>query len=79
MRSHNFLVGLFVLAGLTIFTVGIFLVGNRHEAFTRHVEFYTEFTNLDGLTKGSDVKVAGMDAGQIVDVGVPTAPHRAFA
>ena len=54
MRSHNFLVGLFVLAGLTILTVGIFLVGNRHEAFARHVEFYTEFTNLDGLTKGSE-------------------------
>jgi phospholipid/cholesterol/gamma-HCH transport system substrate-binding protein len=78
MRSHNFLVGLFVLAGLTIFTVGIFLVGNRHEAFARHVEFYTEFTNLDGLTKGSKVKVAGMDAGQIVDVGVPDSPASRF-
>jgi phospholipid/cholesterol/gamma-HCH transport system substrate-binding protein len=78
MRSHNFLVGLFVLAGLTIFTVGIFLVGNRHEAFARHVEFYTEFTNLDGLTEGSKVKVAGMDAGQIVDVGVPSSPSSRF-
>lgn len=78
MRSHNFLVGLFVFAGLTIFTVGIFLVGNRHEAFARHVEFYTEFTNLDGLTKGSKVKVAGMDAGQIVEVGVPNSPSSPF-
>jgi phospholipid/cholesterol/gamma-HCH transport system substrate-binding protein len=78
MRSHNFLVGLFVVAGLTIFTVGIYLVGNRNEAFTRHVEFYTEFTNLDGLTQGSKVKVAGMDAGQIVDVGVPDSPASRF-
>jgi phospholipid/cholesterol/gamma-HCH transport system substrate-binding protein len=78
MRSHNFLVGLFVMAGLTIFTVGIFLVGSRNEAFTRHVEFYTEFTNLDGLTKGSKVKVAGMDAGQIVAVGVPDSPASRF-
>lgn len=78
MRSHNFLVGAFVLAGLAIFTVGIFLVGDRHEAFARHVEFYTEFTNLDGLTKGSKVKVAGMDAGQIVDVGVPDSPSSPF-
>jgi phospholipid/cholesterol/gamma-HCH transport system substrate-binding protein len=78
MRSHNFLVGLFVLAGLTIFTVGIFLIGNRHEAFTRHVEFYTEFTNVDGLTKGSNVKVAGMDAGQIVDVAVPDSAASRF-
>jgi len=78
MRSHNFLVGIFVLAGLTIFTVGIFLVGDRNEAFARHVEFYTEFTNLDGLTKGSKVKVAGMDAGQIVEVGVPDSPASRF-
>jgi len=78
MRSHNFLIGLFVLAGLTLFTVGIFLVGNRHDAFTRHVEFYAEFKNLDGLTKGSKVKVAGMDAGQIVDVGVPGSPASRF-
>jgi len=78
MRNHNFLVGIFVLAGLTIFTVGIFLVGNRQGAFARHVEFYTEFTNLDGLTKGSKVKVAGMDAGQIVDVGVPDSPASRF-
>jgi phospholipid/cholesterol/gamma-HCH transport system substrate-binding protein len=78
MRSHNFLVGLFVLAGLTIFTVGIFLVGDRQEAFARHIEFYTEFTNLNGLTKGSTVKVAGMNAGQIVDVGVPDSPASRF-
>ena len=78
MRSHNFLVGLFVLAGLTIFTVGIFLVGDRHGAFARHVEFYTEFANLDGLTKGAKVKVAGMDAGQIVEVGVPDSPASRF-
>ncbi len=78
MRSHNFLVGVFVLAGLTIFAVGIFLVGDRHEAFARHVEFYTEFKNLAGLTKGSKVKVAGMDGGQIVDVGVPESPASRF-
>jgi phospholipid/cholesterol/gamma-HCH transport system substrate-binding protein len=78
MRSHNFLVGLFVLAGIIIFTVGIFLVGNRQKAFARHIGFYTEFTNVNGLTKGSKVKVAGMDAGQIVDVGVPDSPASRF-
>jgi len=25
--------------------------------FARHVEFFTEFTNLDGLTNGSKVRV----------------------
>jgi phospholipid/cholesterol/gamma-HCH transport system substrate-binding protein len=78
MRNHNVLVGIFVVAGLTIFTIGIFLVGNRQGVFAHHVEFYTEFANLYGLTKGSKVKVAGMDAGQIVDVGVPDSPASRF-
>jgi phospholipid/cholesterol/gamma-HCH transport system substrate-binding protein len=78
MANRNLLIGIFVFVGLTLFTVGIFLVGDRHAAFARHVEFYTEFTNLDGLTTGSKVKVAGMDAGQIVDVGVPDSPSSRF-
>ncbi len=78
MGNRNFTVGLFVVAGLTLFTVGLFLVGNRQGAFARHVEFYTEFKDLSGLTKGSKVKVAGMDAGQIVEVGVPDTPSSRF-
>jgi phospholipid/cholesterol/gamma-HCH transport system substrate-binding protein len=78
MANRNFLVGMFVLIGLTLFAVGIFLIGKRHGAFARHVEFYTEFKNLSGLTNGSKVKVAGMDAGQIVAVGVPDNPSSRF-
>ena len=78
MANRNIIVGVFVLVGLALLTLGIFLVGNRHAAFARHVDFYTEFTNLAGVTKGSKVKVAGMDAGQIVDVGVPADPSSRF-
>jgi phospholipid/cholesterol/gamma-HCH transport system substrate-binding protein len=78
MGNRNFIVGIFVLAGLALFTVGIFLVGNRQGAFARHVEFYTEFKDLSGLTKGSKGKVAGMDAGEVVEVGVPDTPSSRF-
>jgi phospholipid/cholesterol/gamma-HCH transport system substrate-binding protein len=78
MSNRHVIVGMFVLIGLTLFTVGIFLVGNRHGAFARHVEFYTEFKDLSGLTIGSKVKVAGMDAGQVVGVAVPDDPSSRF-
>jgi phospholipid/cholesterol/gamma-HCH transport system substrate-binding protein len=78
MGNRNFIVGIFVLAGLTLFAIGLFLVGSQQGAFTRHVEFYTEFKDLSGLTTGSKVKVAGMDAGQIVEVGVPDTPSSRF-
>jgi phospholipid/cholesterol/gamma-HCH transport system substrate-binding protein len=78
MTNRNFVVGLFVTAGLMLFTVGLFLIGNRHEAFAHHIEYYAEFVDLSGLTKGDKVQVAGMDAGQIVEVGVPTSPAGRF-
>jgi phospholipid/cholesterol/gamma-HCH transport system substrate-binding protein len=78
MKNRNVIVGIFVMAGLTLFTIGLFLIGNRHEAFARHIEYYAEFTNLSGITKGAKVQVAGMAAGQVVDIGVPTSPASRF-
>src|SRR5271167_4981585 len=71
-------VGIFIIAGITLFALGIFLVGSRHEAFARHVLLYTEFANLDGVTKGSKVQVAGMDAGQVTSIEVPRSPSGQF-
>jgi len=78
MQNKNLMVGIFVLAGLALFMAGLFLIGNRHEAFARHVDYYADFTNLSGLSKGSKVQVAGMDAGQVLDVAVPASPQARF-
>jgi phospholipid/cholesterol/gamma-HCH transport system substrate-binding protein len=78
MANRSFIVGLVAIAGLTLFTVGLFLVGNRVEAFARHMEFYAEFTNLAGLSKGAKVQVAGMNAGQILDIAIPDSPSSRF-
>ncbi len=78
MKTRPIIVGLFVAAGLTLFTIGLFLIGNRHEIFARHVDYYAEFTNLAGLAKGAKVQVAGMDAGQVEEVVVPASPSSRF-
>jgi phospholipid/cholesterol/gamma-HCH transport system substrate-binding protein len=78
MLNRNLIVGLFVAAGLSLFTIGLFLIGNRHEAFAHHVEFYAEFKDLSGLAKGAKVQVAGMDAGQVVEIGIPDSPSAGF-
>jgi phospholipid/cholesterol/gamma-HCH transport system substrate-binding protein len=71
-------VGIFIIAGITLFALGIFLVGSRHEAFARHVFLYSDFANLDSVTKGSKVQVAGMDAGEVAKIDVPTSPNGKF-
>jgi phospholipid/cholesterol/gamma-HCH transport system substrate-binding protein len=78
MKNKNLIVGLFVLAGLVLFMAGLVLIGNRHEAFARHMDYYADFTNLAGLSKGAKVQVAGMDAGQVLDIAVPASPTARF-
>ncbi len=38
--------GTFVISALVLFSVGLFLIGNRHKAFTHRVDFYTDMTNV---------------------------------
>lgn len=78
MAKKNLLVGIFVLAGIVLFTVGLFLIGSRHNAFDRHIEYYTEFSNLSGLAKGAKVRVSGMEAGQVTDIQIPASPTSRF-
>src|SRR5260370_20876590 len=76
--NRSLIVGVFVTAGLALFTAGLFMIGNRHEAFARHIELYAVFANLSGITQGAKGQVAGMDAGQVQGVEIPDAPPAKF-
>ena len=76
--NRSLMVGAFVTAGLALFTTGLFVIGNRHEAFARHIELYTEFSNVAGIAQGAKVQVAGMDAGQVLEVQIPDSPPAKF-
>ena len=78
MSKRYLAVGIFIIAGVILFAVGIFLVGSRHQAFSRHVLLYAEFADLDGIAKGSKVQVAGMDAGQVTKIDIPNSPSDHF-
>jgi phospholipid/cholesterol/gamma-HCH transport system substrate-binding protein len=78
MSNRYLAAGLFIVAGLTFFALGIFLVGNRHEAFSRHLLLYSEFADVDGLTKGAKVRVGGLEAGQVTKIDVPDSPSSRF-
>ena len=78
MRNKNVSVGLFVFAGLVLLGTGLFLIGDRRQAFGEHVEYYSEFQNLAGLTTGAAVRVGGLNAGEVVNIGVPDSPPSRF-
>ena len=78
MKNSNVSVGLFVIGGLILFAAGMFVIGDRRQAFGRRVEYYSEFVNLAGLTNGAKVRVGGMDAGEVLAIRVPDSPASRF-
>jgi phospholipid/cholesterol/gamma-HCH transport system substrate-binding protein len=69
---------LFVIGGLLLFGIGMFVIGDRHQAFARHTEYNSEFVNIAGLANGAKVRVGGMDAGQVLAITVPDSPSSRF-
>jgi phospholipid/cholesterol/gamma-HCH transport system substrate-binding protein len=70
--------GAFVIGGLLLFALGLFLIGDRRMLFSKSAEYYTEFAQVNALEAGGKVRVGGMDAGEIVDIRVPSGPGSKF-
>ena len=78
MRIHAWAIGLFVILGGGLFTILLFLIGNRYDVFGRHVEFYAEFSDIGGLPSGALVRVSGLEAGEVESIKVPNSPSSKF-
>lgn len=59
----NILLGFFVLVGIILFIVGIFLVGAKNEMFQKTFPIGARFTNTTGLKAGSNVRYNGVKVG----------------
>src|SRR5437667_2226668 len=71
-------VGVFVITGLLLFTLALFMIGDRQMAFTRRFTLYTEFSRVSGLQPGAIVRVSGAKAGQVKIIEVPSSPAKKF-
>jgi phospholipid/cholesterol/gamma-HCH transport system substrate-binding protein len=78
MRIHAWAIGLFLILGIGLFTGILFLIGNRHDVFGKHVEFYAEFSDIGGLPSGAQVLVSGIEAGEVKGIEIPTSPASKF-
>jgi phospholipid/cholesterol/gamma-HCH transport system substrate-binding protein len=71
MLSTKANVGLFALAGTVLFALGLFWIGDRKKLFSRSFDVETEFAEVAGLENGANVRVAGLDAGEVKEIVVP--------
>ncbi len=77
-RGRAVAVGAFVIGGVLLFAVGLFLIGNRRMLFADHFELRAQFARIAGLQVGAKVRVAGMDAGEVKEIHVPAGPTAKF-
>jgi phospholipid/cholesterol/gamma-HCH transport system substrate-binding protein len=71
-------VGAFVIGGAVLFAAGLFLIGDRRMMFSDTFQLYAEFRQLAALDTGAKVRVAGVDAGEVEEIRVPTGPSGRF-
>ena len=71
-------VGAFVIGGLLLFSAGLFLIGDRRLMFAKQFEISSTFGKVTGLQVGTRVRVAGLDAGEVLEVRLPSRPSEKF-
>jgi phospholipid/cholesterol/gamma-HCH transport system substrate-binding protein len=58
-------VGLFVLLGIVLVMVIIFMLGSEGKMFERHYTLYTKFKDISGLRVGAPVQLGGVRIGMV--------------
>ena len=66
--KKNILLGFFVIVGIIIFTVAIFMVGSHNGMFKKTFPVTTVFMNTTGLKTGSNVRYNGVIVGIVKSV-----------
>lgn len=61
-------VGLFVVVGLVLIMVTIFLLAEEQHYFRQHYKLKTSFEDVSGLAVGATVLLAGVDVGTVDDI-----------
>lgn len=74
MASREIKVGAFVLISLIVMGAVIFLLGDERRLFQRHSDMRTAFKDVAGLSRGSPVRMGGVDIGRVVGVAYGSDP-----
>ncbi|MBT8263522.1 MAG: MCE family protein [Bacteroidia bacterium] len=57
--------GVFVILGTTLLVSALYFIGNRQNLFGSNIELHAEFTNVNGLQLGNNVRYSGINSGTV--------------
>jgi phospholipid/cholesterol/gamma-HCH transport system substrate-binding protein len=67
-KGRTLKVGLFVLFGLILSTIAVFMIGDNRRVWDRKVEYHGAYDDVSGLRPGSVVRMGGIDVGSVQSV-----------
>ena len=62
--------GLFIIGGLGLFVVAIFLIGKQKNLFDPVFKLTTIFSNVSGLQVGSNIRFSGINVGTVDNISI---------
>lgn len=68
--SRNIRVGIMFLIGLVLLIGALYLIGDKRNLFGDTITLKAEFTEVNGLMKGNNVRYVGIDVGTVSDVRI---------
>ncbi|HKK89271.1 MAG TPA: MlaD family protein [Saprospiraceae bacterium] len=67
---NYFRLGLFVIIGLALFTIGLYNIGSKRNIFGSSIQVSTVFSNVKGLKQGNNVRYSGINIGSVKNIEV---------
>lgn len=66
--GQNLKLGIFIISGLIIFTLGVYFIGNKQNLFGDSIMVNSVFNNVNGLQPGNNVRYSGVNVGTVKEI-----------
>lgn len=63
--SQKLRLGIFIVLGTLLLIAALYFIGNRQNLFSKNIKLYAQFTNVNGLQLGNNVRYSGIDVGTV--------------
>ena len=67
-KTNTVRLGLFVTVAFAIFAISVYYIGNKQNMFGQTFSISSVFQNVKGLTKGNNVRYAGINVGVVEEI-----------
>lgn len=66
--SQKIRVGIFVVVGTIILVGALYFIGSRQQMFSKNINLYAVFDNINGLQLGNNVRYSGINVGTVTNI-----------